>query len=147
MRVILNNFTIILGFLVLGTVLAFPQILDVEWKVVGYAGEGWFEKPENVLGKTQTFHKGWAEGYFIQCEFQGLSKTHTRYNLEEFLANPEFALFKKLENQLEFQGNQVFVNRITCHENKKVLYPFVIIEPGNKAYYLYEGAIYIFEKK
>jgi hypothetical protein len=123
------------------------QFIDTKWTVVKSVGEAWFEKPKNVIGKTQEFYKGWADGYFFQCDYEGQSATYTKYSLNQFFNNPEFEIFKKEKNNLSFSGKNIFVHRISCNGNKRILYPFVTVEPGNKAYYLFEGAIYILEYK
>jgi len=123
------------------------QFIDTKWTVIKSVGEGWHEKPKDVIGKSQEFYEGWADGYFFQCDYEGQSATFTNYSLSDFLNNPEFKIFKKEKDKLSFLGKNVFVHRISCNGNKRVLYPFVTIEPGNKAYYLFEGAIYILETK
>jgi len=114
--------------------------------VTKYAGEAWFAKPDTFVGKTQIFHAGEAEGIFYSCDFEGQSSTYHTYEMAEFLANKEFDDFAKLRNKLGIKGNTVFVHRITCNgktaKTRRLIYPFVTVEPGKKAYYLYEGAIY-----
>jgi|TARA_B100002003_G_C13599415_1_gene309293 hypothetical protein len=122
------------------------------WTVTEFLGEAWYVEPNKVIGQTQSFYKGYSEGVFFNCDYKGLSYTHNKYTLEEFLNNKEFELFKKLKEELKFKDEEVFVNRITCNgdnnpDKRGVFYPFVTIEPGNKAYYLYEGGIFVLELK
>ena len=125
----------------------YAKTLDYrKWKVVDYVGETWYANHENIIGKTQEFIKGWADGIFFSCQ-GGRSSTYTSYSVEEFLNNKEFYLF----NSIDFKSNKgkIFVHRISCFEendNKiKVLYPLVSQENSNQIYYLFEGAIYILE--
>ena len=129
------------------TVSAAPFI-DTNWKVIGYVGEAWFAYPPSIIGKHQYFFKGEAYGVFYVCDFGGQSKTYTKYTPEEFLANKEFVLFN--EDGIELGDGQIYVHRISCNGGskpaaRKVLYPFVTQDDSNKAYYLFEGAIYILE--
>ena len=126
------------------------QMIDAKWTVTKYAGEAWFTEPDAFVGRTQRFYKGEAEGVFYSCNYEGQSMTYHRYEMAEFLTNKEFDDFAKLGNQLGITGETVFVHRITCNgkseKTRRVLYPFVTVEPGNKAYYLFEGAIYELER-
>jgi hypothetical protein len=125
---------------------ALAQTIDAKWTVTQYAGETWFAKPAALIGKTQEFHKGFAKGVFYFCNFEGQSATYNSYTMAEFLANKEFGAFDKFKDQLGLRGARVFVHRVTCNgkspETRRVLYPFVTVEPGRTAYYLFEGAVY-----
>ena len=52
-------------------------------------------------------------------------------------------------NGLTDKNTEVFVHRITCNgktvSERKVMYPFVTVEGSNKGFYVYEGAVIIFE--
>ena len=136
---------------------AFAQYLDTKWKVIGYVGETWFAEPDEIIGKYQEFYKGWAEGVFYSCDYAGQSTTYNRYSPKEFLSNKEFSLFK--ETKIELNDDFIFVHRITCNgkkegletesniSNRKVFYPFVMQDNLNKAYYLFEGAIFILKSE
>mgnify|MGYP000995387021 CR=1 FL=1 len=138
--------------LLLGIVCALPfalqaQFVDTKWKVTAYAGEPWYAKPEEeLIGRFQSFQKGWADGVFFACDLKGLSKTYTRYTREEFLNAKEFRLFKTLNIPLE--DETVYVHRISCNgweaSERRVLYPLVT-QDNKRAYYLFEGAIYTLE--
>ncbi len=84
---------------------------------------------------------------FYSCDYAGQSYTYTRYTPEEFLANKEFALFN--DDDMELGDGQIYVHRISCNGKeevaRRVIYPFVTQDDSNKAYFLFEGAIYILE--
>ena len=122
--------------------------IDTDWKVISHVGETYFSKPDEIIGKYQSFFKGWAEGVFYSCDYAGQSMTYNRYTRKEFLSNKEFSLFKK--TKIELSDSVIFVHRITCNGKKefdrKVMYPFVTQDNSNKAYYLFEGAIFILKE-
>jgi len=122
--------------------------IETRWKVTSHVGEAWFAKPDEIIGKYQEFYKGWAKGVFYSCDYAGQSMTYNSYTPEEFLKNKEFSLFD--ETQIKFNEDTIFVHRVTCNGEKyfdrKVLYPFVTQDNSKKAYYLFEGAIYILEQ-
>jgi len=70
------------------------QGVDGSWVVTDHAGDTWFANVEEIIGKTQMFDRGWAEGVFFESDFRGLSKARTSYRIDEVLANKEFVLFK-----------------------------------------------------
>ena len=142
--------------------LVFPSILyanfiDTKWTVTGYLGELWFAEEEEILGKQQEFFKGWSDGIFYSCNYGGQSATYNSYTIREFLDNREFFLVNQekafanvfADNGLTDKNTEVFVHRITCNgktvNERKVMYPFVTVEGSNKGFYVYEGAIIIFE--
>ena len=131
----------------ISTTVSEAQFVDTNWKVIGYVGEAWFANPSKIIGKHQYFFKGEAAGVFYACDFGGQSMTYTKYTPEEFLANKEFVLFN--EDGIELGDGQLYVHRISCNgpeeAARRVLYPFVTQDDSNKAYYLFEGAIYILE--
>ena len=139
-------------FLVAFLLVVFPkfsvaQFIDTKWKVIGYVGETWFANPENIIGKYQAFYKGFANGVFYSCDYAGQSMTYNTYSLQDFLRNKEFKLFK--ENNVLLKDTTIFVHRITCNGKKdsdrKVMYPFVTVDKSTKAYYLFEGAIFLLQ--
>ena len=126
---------------------ALGDFLDTTWTVTGFAGEAWFAEPETIIGQTQTFERGYAEGVFYQCDFGGQSSTYTAYATEDFLANPEFALFAPLAEALAADGTRIFVHRVSCNGGgdpalRRVLYPFVTSESRQAAWVLFEGGVY-----
>ena len=142
----MNKILPVILVLISTTVSAAPFV-DTNWKVIGYVGEAWFANPSKIIGKHQYFFKGEATGVFYACDFGGQSKTYTKYPPEEFLANKEFVRFN--DNGIELGDGQIYVHRISCNgleeAARKVLYPFVTQDNSKKAYYLFEGAIYILE--
>jgi hypothetical protein len=144
-------FVLIVCFVVAFASPGFAQTVDARWIVTKFAGEAWFAKPKSLIGKSQDIRKGYAQGVFFSCDFEGQSMTYHSYDMAEFLANKEFDVFAKLRSELGFKGKTVFVHRITCNgktaKTRRVLYPFVTVEPGKKAYYLYEGAIYQLKRR
>jgi hypothetical protein len=127
---------------------AYADFIDTKWTVVGWTGEAWFANTQNIIGKTQQFHRGEAAGVFYSCDASGQSSTYTTYEtVDAFLENPEFELFKPAEKDLRLSGAKVFVHRITCDghgdpDKRRVLYPFVTTEKRHSAYYLYEGGYF-----
>ena len=133
---------------------AFGQFIDTKWTVTGYFGELWFAEEEDIIGKQQEFFKGWSDGVFYSCNYAGQSKTYNTHTIKEFLGNKEFGLvnqdkaFSKVfaKNGLVDKNKKIFVHRITCNGKKvvdrKVLYPFITVDGSNKAFYVYEGAIF-----
>ena len=110
------------------------NFIDTKWKVSNVVGETWFSKSENIIGKYQEFYKGFSEGVFYSCDYAGQSATYNVYNLNEFLSNKEFNLFKKLSYELNLIDTKTYVHRITCNGNngdgRKVFYPFITQELG-----------------
>lgn len=41
---------------------AFADYIDTKWSVVGFTGEAWFVNSQNIIGQSQSFHKGEADG-------------------------------------------------------------------------------------
>jgi len=120
---------------------------DTTWTVTGYFGDAWFAKPDQIIGRSQEFFKGYAEGIFYSCNYNGQSKTYNTYTRDEFLENREFELF--VETGVELNGHEIFVHRITCdgrHPSlRRVMYPFITQSGSRKGYYIFEGAIYVLE--
>ena len=114
-------------------------------------------KEEDIIGKQQEFFKGWSDGIFYSCNYGGQSATYNSYTIREFLDNREFFLVNQekafadvfADNGLTDKNTEVFVHRITCNgktvSERKVMYPFVTVEGSNKGFYVYEGAVIIFE--
>ena len=129
--------------------IANAQFIDTTWRVTGVVGEPWFANPEMILGRTQYFFKGEAEGVFYSCNYAGQSTTYTKYHLSEFLENKEFKLFKKHQTELMLRDERIMVHRISCNgkseSERRVFYPFVTFENWTTGFYLFEGAIYILQ--
>ncbi len=127
--------------------MAKADFIDTTWSVVGYSGEPWFINTPDVIGRTQTFNSGWAEGVFFNCDFAGLSSTYTTYEPNDFFSNPEFVLFKTVENGMRLSTAKIFVHRVTCEGNgnplhRQVIYPFVTNDARKSAWYLFEGGVF-----
>lgn len=124
------------------------DFLDTLWRVTAFDGEAWFAKPETIIGRTQEFYKGWAEGVFHACDYDGQSATYTAYDdADAFLANPEFALFSSVADAMRADGGKVFVHRISCNgkgdpARRRTLYPVVTNEVRKQAWHLFEGGVY-----
>lgn len=125
------------------------DFIDTEWQVSGFAGEAWYADTTEIVGKTQYFERGFAEGVFYTCDFEGQSASYTTYSsVDAFLENPEFETFNLVAENLRNAGDTIFVHRISCNgsgnpANRRVLYPFVTTDQRASAFYLFEGAIYI----
>ena len=123
---------------------SYAYFIETNWEVVDYVGSTAFIKPDDVVGKNQFFQGGFAKGVFYSCDFAGQYMTYTSYKREDFLANPEFEIFKRYNVLLE---EDVFVHRLSCNgatdSDRRVLYPFVTQTTPNKAFYLFEGAIFM----
>jgi hypothetical protein len=128
-------------------VTASADFIDTRWSVVGFTGEAWFINPQNNVGKSQMFYRGYAEGTFYSCNYAGQSSTYTRYDNEAFFANPEFDLFFPLHAEMTLNSSSLFVHRITCEgggntAQRRVMYPFVTNEARKSAWYLFEGGVF-----
>ncbi|WP_209833798.1 hypothetical protein [Ruegeria sp. HKCCE3926] len=123
------------------------DFIDTQWSVVGFTGEAWFIDAQDVIGQSQTFNRGFAEGVFYNCDYAGQSSTYTRYDNDEFFANPEFELFLPLHEEMTLSSDTLFVHRITCEgegnpAQRRVMYPFVTNEARKSAWYLFEGGVF-----
>ena len=123
------------------------DFIDTRWSVVGFTGEAWVINPQSIIGQSQTFNRGFAEGVLYNCDYSGQSSTYTRYDNDAFFANPEFELFKSLRNELTLSSETLFVHRITCEgdgnpANRRVMYPFVTNEARKSAWYIFEGGVF-----
>jgi hypothetical protein len=123
------------------------DFIDTSWSVVGFTGEAWFINTQSVIGQSQTFNRGYAEGVFYNCDYAGQSSTYTRYDNDAFFANPEFELFLPLREGMTLSSEELFVHRITCEgggnpAKRRVMYPFVTNEARKSAWYLFEGGVF-----
>ena len=126
------------------------QFVETKWEVTEFFGEAWFANPSDIIGNFQKFYKGYSEGVFYNCDYEGQSYTYTTYETyEEFLNNKEFFLFKTIFRSLKLKNEKIYVHRITCSGNsvfkRKVFYPFVTFDKLKIGFYLFEGAIYKLE--
>lgn len=125
---------------------ASADFVETTWTVEGFTGKAWFVDPDKVIGQTQMFDGGYAEGIFYECGFNGQSKTYTTYDNEDFFENPEFEKFIPLKAEMEAESDTLFVHRVTCNGSElvlpRVLYPFLTNETRQRAWYLYEGGVF-----
>ncbi len=150
-------FIFLVGFFCAIPGISSAQFIDTKWLVTGYYGELWFANEKDLLGKHQEFNKGFAQGVFYSCDYAGQSATYNSYTANEFFKNKEFKIgnqegaFAKVfkESGIGIKNTKVYVHRITCNGKKtidrKVMYPFVTVGDSNKAFYIYEGAIFTLE--
>ena len=96
-------------------------------------------EPEFIIGKTQMFYKGDAEGVFYNCSAEGQYSTYTTYkNWNEFLQNKEFSTFKELKELAKVLLNHphVFIGTDDIYEkinlNDEPFYNIVMVEPKLK---------------
>ncbi|MDD9709714.1 hypothetical protein PVW53_14015 [Seohaeicola sp. SP36] len=123
------------------------DFIDTQWSVVGFNGEAWFINTQGIIGQSQTFNRGYAEGVFYNCDYAGQSSTYTRYDNNTFFANPEFELFLPLREEMTLSSETLFVHRITCEgggnpAQRRVMYPFITNEARKSAWYLFEGGVF-----
>jgi hypothetical protein len=122
------------------------DFIDTKWTVTSFAGEAWFVDAPGLIGATQEFYKGFAAGAFYACDYAGQSMTYTTYSTADFLANPEFATFAVVADQVKAAGATVYVHRISCAggdaATRRVIYPFVTTEGRKTAFYLFEGGVF-----
>ena len=76
-----------------------------------------FQSLKILLESIKKNYKGFSEGVFYSCDYAGQSATYNVYNLNEFLSNKEFNLFKKLSYELNLIDTKTYVHRITCNGN------------------------------
>lgn len=140
----------LLLILMLLPTIIFADFIEAKWEVKSFVGEQSFAEERPVIGKSQSFDGGYAVGVFYNCEFAGQVMTYTKYTLNEFLANKEFDIFKQYQKELKFDSDEIFVHRISCNGktdgDRALIYPFVTTGKRQKAYYLFEKAIYILKQ-
>lgn len=125
------------------------DFIDTTWTVTNFTGEAWFIEPDRVIGQTQTFNRGFAEGVFYNCTFDGQTMAYNTYENADFFSNPEFDRFIALKDKISRGSHRVYAHRITCEshghpEKRQVLYPFVTNETRSRAWYLFEGGVFSF---
>ena len=125
---------------------AYP--VKTTWVVEKYIGTAPYSKPEELVGKTQRFFKGLAEGAFFNCDYGSLVSNYATYTYEEFFNDKQFTLFLQQKLKLDFPTNKkVYVEKLTCADNKSVLFPFIQFEDGETAYYEFDMVIYQLKKE
>ena len=137
-------------FLFLFPTISYSNFYDGIWKVTDVVGESWFSLSKRHIGKTQLFHKGYADGVFFTCNYKGLETTRNSFTLNEFLNKKEFTIFKKHKAELGLkEEGKVAVTRQTCTGNyfNKEMHPIVTFTDWNKAYHLKNGVIFVMELK
>ena len=137
---------IVLGLLLSGNAYASP--FKTTWVIEKYIGSGAYSDPEEFVGKTQRFFKGLAEGAFFNCDYGGLVSDYATYTSEEFFNNKQFRLFLQQKSKLNFPINKkIYVEKLTCADNKTVLFPFIQFEDEEIAFYEFDMVIYQLKKK
>lgn len=126
------------------------DFIDTYWKVKKFTGEEWYIDTTEMIDRGQSFYKGFAEGVFYNCNYEGQSATYTTYTINEFFANPEFKLFVPLADEISQGATSIFVHRITCAgttnpESRDLIYPLVTNDLRKFAWYLFEGGVYTME--
>ena len=142
----------LLGIIVLSLLLsenAYANPIKTNWVVKKVITSGIFLKSEDIIGKEQFFSRKKAKGVFFNCPFGGGEvSNYTSYDYDEFMNNKQFKIFKDNIKKLNFPKNKrIYVEKLTCAENKSVLYPFIQFEDINIAYYEFGLGIYELNKK
>ena len=125
-----------------GSVYANP--FKTSWIVSKAIVDGVFLNSDEIVGKTQKFLKGKSEGIFYNCGFgEGQVSNYSTYTFEEFFNNKEFKIFLNNKDKLNFPSDKkIYVEKLTCADNKAVLYPFIQFEDSNIAYYEFDLGIF-----
>lgn len=123
------------------------DFLETTWVVEKFTGEAWFLTPSDFVSQRQSFYRGYAEGVFYTCRYEGQSATYNRYSIENFFENPEFDDFKVLREEMSNGATTLYVHRITCanpedSSSPKVLYPFITNDVRKQSWYLLEGGVF-----
>ena len=122
---------------------AYSSPVKTTWVIEKYIGSGAYSDPEKLVGKTQRFFKGLAEGAFFNCDYGGLVSDYATYTNEEFFNNKQFRLFLQQKSKLNFPINKkIYVEKLTCADNKTVLFPFIQFEDDEIAFYEFDMVIY-----
>lgn len=136
----------VLGLLFSGN--AYSNPIKTTWVIEKYIGSGAYSDPEEFVGKTQRFFKGLAEGAFFNFDYGGLVSDYATYTNEEFFNNKQFKLFLQQKSKLNFPINKkIYVEKLTCADNKTVLFPFIQFKDGEIAFYEFDMVIYQLKKK
>ena len=123
---------IVLGLLLSGNAYASP--FKTTWVIEKYIGSGAYSDPE--------------EGAFFNCDYGGLVSDYATYTNEEFFNNKQFKFFLQQKSKLNFPINKkIYVEKLTCADNKTVLFPFIQFEDEEIAFYEFDMVIYQLKKK
>ena len=115
--------------------------LDGAWIVEGYS---FFpisamdaEAADAYIGKVQYFEKGFAEGPFFACDFQGLSAGYEVRDLAEFMSEPENRVYAKAG----LSGGKFFEHDIACEETGTDL-RMITDEVSQHAFIALDGVVF-----
>lgn len=115
--------------------------LDGTWIVEGYS---FFpisamdaEAADAYLGKEQYFERGFAEGPFFACEFQGLSAGYDVRDVAGFMSDPENRVYA----EAGLSGGRLFEHEITCEETGADLH-MITDEPSDYAFIALDGVVF-----
>ena len=133
---------LVLGLLWSGSAYADP--VKTSWIVSKAIVDGVFADSDEIVGKSQKFLKEKSEGIFYNCGFgEGEVSNYSTYAFEEFFNNKEFKIFLNNRDKLNFPiDKKIYVEKLTCADNKAVLYPFIQFEDSNIAYYEFNLGIF-----
>ena len=137
----------LLGIVVLGLLLsgnAYAAPVKTSWMVSKAIVDGIFSDSDEIVGKSQKFLREKSEGIFYNCGFgEGEVSNYSTYTFEEFFNNKEFKIFLNNKDKLNFPSDKkIYVEKLTCADNKAVLYPFIQFEDSNIAYYEFNLGIF-----
>ena len=123
---------------------AYANPVKTSWIVSKAIVDGVFLNSDEIVGKTQKFLKEKSEGIFYNCGFgEGQVSNYSTYTFEEFFNNKEFKIFLNNKDKLNFPSDKkIYVEKLTCADNKAVLYPFIQFEDSNIAYYEFDLGIF-----
>jgi len=123
---------------------AYANPVKTSWIVSKAIVDGVFLNSDEIVGKTQKFLKEKSEGIFYNCGFgEGQVSNYSTYTFEEFFNNKEFKIFLNNRDKLNFPiDKKIYVEKLTCADNKAVLYPFIQFEDSNIAYYEFDLGIF-----
>lgn len=115
--------------------------LDGTWTVEGYS---FFpisamdaDAADAYLGKEQYFEKGFTEGPFFACEFQGLSAGYDVRDVAEFMSDPENRVYA----EAGLSGGKLFEHHITCRETGAGL-RMITDEASKHAFIALDGVVF-----
>mgnify|MGYP003389827494 FL=1 len=139
---------VVLGLLFGGNATSNATPVQTTWVIEKYLLSGAFLDGEKLVGKTQRFHKGLAEGAFFNCNNGGLNSWYATYSYEEFFNNKQFEYFLQNKSILNFPTDKkIYVEKLTCADNKSVLFPFIQFEDEDIGFYEFDNGFYQLRKK
>jgi hypothetical protein len=132
---------------------AHADFIETQWTVTEYRGDVPASERIKVVGKTQEFLGGWADGVFYACDYAGQTMSYEMYTPESFLANPDLADygFDRIAELLA-GSKDVFVHTIRCEaldnpEARMELFPFVTTDQRTQAFYPADNGIYVMKAR